>query len=95
MHYCYSYYPDIPLPDTETRKELFEINLRGIKLDASINFEDLANRSSGYSGADINQVCRDASFMFMRKKLRSLEEMKREKGLKMNKELYQELNRGK
>ena len=62
----------IPLPDHESRIQLFEINLRGVKLDESINIEQLAKMSEGYSGSDITNVCRDASFMAMRQKIKGL-----------------------
>jgi len=62
----------IPLPDLSARKELLEINLRSVKLDSSVNMEELSKRMEGYSGADITSICRDAAFMSMRKKIRGL-----------------------
>jgi len=46
----------IPLPDLSARKELLEINLRSVKLDSSVNMEELSKRMEGYSGADITSV---------------------------------------
>ena len=59
----------IPLPNEIGRKQLFEINLKGIKLAEDVNFDVLVKRTKGYSGADISNVCRDAAMMPMRKKI--------------------------
>jgi ATP-dependent 26S proteasome regulatory subunit len=47
---------DIPLPDEAGRKQLFAINLRGVKLDATVDIDELAKRAEGYSGSDITSV---------------------------------------
>lgn len=62
----------IPLPDSESRTELLTINLTGIKLDDDVNLEALAKRLDGYSGADITNICRDASLMCMRRRIKGL-----------------------
>ncbi|KAJ3020295.1 UNVERIFIED_CONTAM: Katanin p60 ATPase-containing subunit A1 [Siphonaria sp. JEL0065] len=62
----------IPLPDSESRKELLRINLQSIKVADGVDLEELANKMEGYSGADITNICRDASMMSMRKRIRGL-----------------------
>jgi katanin p60 ATPase-containing subunit A1 len=57
----------IPLPDPEGRMELFRINMKTLEVDADVNFEELAEKSNGYSGADVANVCRDAAMMSMRR----------------------------
>lgn len=61
---------DIPLPSVSGRKVLFEINLNSLKLSPNINWDYLVNKSEGYSGADIANVCREASMLPMRRKLK-------------------------
>jgi katanin p60 ATPase-containing subunit A1 len=56
----------IPLPTDKAREELFKINLRGIPLEDGIDFGLLVKKTEGYSGADLANVCRDASMMPMR-----------------------------
>ena len=56
----------IPLPDAASREELFKINMKGVDM-AGVDFADLARGSSGYSGADVANVCRDASMMSVRR----------------------------
>lgn len=62
----------IPLPDAKTREELFRINMKGVDFEADVDFVDLAQRASGYSGCDVANVCRDASMMSVRTMMQSL-----------------------
>ena len=57
----------IPLPDSLGRKELFRINMRDVEMDSDVNLDELAERAAGYSGADVANVCRDASMMSVRR----------------------------
>ena len=41
----------------------------GLQLDQSVEWEELINRTKGYSGADIANVCREAALMPMRRKI--------------------------
>lgn len=59
----------IPLPSEVGRKQLFEINLKGMQLDANIEWNTLIKKCDGYSGSDISNVCRDAAMMPLRKRL--------------------------
>ncbi|XP_050318224.1 katanin p60 ATPase-containing subunit A-like 1 isoform X2 [Bactrocera neohumeralis] len=62
----------IPLPTDEGREALLKINLREVKVDESVNLSEIAKKLEGYSGADITNVCRDASMMSMRRKIAGL-----------------------
>lgn len=57
----------IPLPEEAPRTRMFESHLKDIKLTEDVDFSALASRSSGYSGADIQLICRDASMNPMRR----------------------------
>ncbi len=50
----------ITLPDIKARKAIFLLNVKGVELENDVNFDDLAEITEGYSGADIAMVCRDA-----------------------------------
>ncbi|MBS7250407.1 MAG: ATP-binding protein [Candidatus Freyarchaeota archaeon] len=50
----------IPLPDQPARREIFKIHTKGVELDSTVNFDELAKISEGYSGADISVICREA-----------------------------------
>jgi katanin p60 ATPase-containing subunit A1 len=61
----------IPLPTAVGRRQLFEINLRGVDIRPEVDFERLISITDGYSGADLANVCRDAAMMPLRKKIAS------------------------
>ena len=57
----------IPLPSAEGRKELLKISMKDVDISEDFDMEELAEAMHHYSGADISNVCRDASLMSMRR----------------------------
>ena len=57
----------VPLPDEAARAEMLDIHLKGVRLDDEVDLFELAKRTEGYSGADLQLACRDASMMPMRR----------------------------
>jgi len=51
----------IPPPDSAARKKMFELYMKNKPLSNDIDFDILAEKSKGYSGADIKDVCIKAS----------------------------------
>ncbi|XP_028295837.1 katanin p60 ATPase-containing subunit A1 [Gouania willdenowi] len=62
----------IPLPSTKGRVELLKINLKELELASDVDMDKIAEQIEGYSGADITNVCRDASLMAMRRRIEGL-----------------------
>lgn len=62
----------IPLPDQHACREILRINLKEVRVDPTVDMEALAAKFEGYSGADITNVCRDASLMGMRRRIGGL-----------------------
>ena len=60
------------MPDPESRRELLKLNLSTIRVADDFDFESFADKLDGYSGADITNICRDASMMSMRKRIKGL-----------------------
>ncbi len=56
----------VDLPDINERKEIFEVHLRPLKLDESVDVEFLAKQTPGFSGADIANVCNEAALIAAR-----------------------------
>ncbi len=56
----------VPVPDKESRVEIFRIHLRGKPVAEDVNIEELANRTEGYTGADIEAVCNEATILALR-----------------------------
>ena len=57
---------NVDLPDLNERKAIFEVHLRPIKKDASVDVEMLARQTPGFSGADIANVCNEAALIAAR-----------------------------
>jgi transitional endoplasmic reticulum ATPase len=57
----------VPSPDTKTRKKIFEVHTRGMKLAKDVNINALVEHTEGYAGADIEAVCREAAILTLRK----------------------------
>ncbi|MAT90775.1 MAG: peptidase M41 [Flavobacteriaceae bacterium] len=57
----------VDLPDVRERKEIFEVHLRPLKKDDSLDTEFLAKQTPGFSGADIANVCNEAALIAARK----------------------------
>lgn len=51
----------IPFPDTEARKAIFEIELKGRPLEEDIDCEELAKKSENFTASDISAVVNTAS----------------------------------
>ncbi|XP_041055746.1 katanin p60 ATPase-containing subunit A-like 1 isoform X2 [Carcharodon carcharias] len=58
--------------DASGRAELLKINLRGVDVALGVDVTIIAEKMEGYSGADITNVCRDASMMAMRRRIQGL-----------------------
>lgn len=57
----------VDLPDVRERKEIFEVHLRPLKIDDSLDTDFLAKQTPGFSGADIANVCNEAALIAARK----------------------------
>ncbi|XP_072515317.1 katanin p60 ATPase-containing subunit A-like 1 [Salminus brasiliensis] len=62
----------IPLPTAKGRAELLKISLREVEVASDVDLAVIAEKIEGYSGADITNVCRDASMMAMRRRIQGL-----------------------
>ncbi|XP_017878049.1 spermatogenesis-associated protein 5 isoform X2 [Ceratina calcarata] len=51
----------VPLPDYETRQEIFQIKLRNMPIVEDVQIQDLVDLTEGYSGAEIQAICHEAA----------------------------------
>ena len=56
----------VELPDLNDRKAIFNVHLRNIKKDDSVDVDMLARQTPGFSGADIANVCNEAALIAAR-----------------------------
>ncbi|MCQ2252179.1 MAG: ATP-dependent zinc metalloprotease FtsH [Bacteroidales bacterium] len=56
----------IELPDLNERGEIFNVHLKGLKVDENLDLNFLAKQTPGFSGADIANVCNEAALIAAR-----------------------------
>jgi transitional endoplasmic reticulum ATPase len=57
---------EIPLPDEEGRKAIFNVGLRGKPVAADVHVDELAASTENFTGADIQAVCKRAALEAIR-----------------------------
>lgn len=68
----------IPLPDAGARRKIFDIHLKGADLAEDVNLDLLTKMTAGYSGSDLERVCREAAMNPLREAEKSGDLMKTE-----------------
>ena len=58
----------VDMPDLNERKEIFQVHLKPLKLDLTVEVDFLARQTPGFSGADIANICNEAALIAARKK---------------------------
>lgn len=53
-------------PDLKEREAILKIHLKGKPLSDEVDFKELARRTEGYVGADIEAICREAAILALR-----------------------------
>ena len=56
----------VSLPDKKGREAIFKVHAANKKIDPSVNFEALAKRTVGFSGADIENIMNEAAILAVR-----------------------------
>ncbi|RVE68612.1 hypothetical protein OJAV_G00093400 [Oryzias javanicus] len=65
----------VGLPDVRQREDILRLILTGENLSNAINLKQIAERTQGYSGSDLRELCRDAALYRVRDYIRK-EEMR-------------------
>ncbi|MCW4025872.1 MAG: CDC48 family AAA ATPase [Candidatus Bathyarchaeota archaeon] len=61
----------VPEPNEVGRKAIFEIHTKGMPLAKDVDLKGLAHTTKGYSGADIQSLCREAAMITLRRDIKS------------------------
>ncbi len=57
---------EIPLPDEQSRREILAVHTRGMPLAKDVKLDNWAKKTEGWSGADLEMLCREAGMEAMR-----------------------------
>lgn len=63
----------IPPPDEKAREAIFEVYLKKYGVSDGVDVRVLSEMTEGYSGADIESVCRESVYGCLREKSESME----------------------
>ncbi len=58
---------EIGVPGKEGRLEVLQIHTRGMPLEKDVNLENLASRTHGFVGADLEALCKEAAIRALRR----------------------------
>ncbi len=61
----------IPAPDEQARHEIFKIHAKTMPLAKDVSLKDLAHQTEGFSGADIEGLCREAAMLALRNNIKA------------------------
>ncbi len=56
----------VPAPDHKALKEIFKIHIRNMPLSKDVDLDQVAHMAAGYSGADVEALCREAAMNALR-----------------------------
>ncbi|MFH1106957.1 MAG: CDC48 family AAA ATPase [Candidatus Micrarchaeota archaeon] len=60
---------DIPVPDSDARLSILKVHTSKMPLDKSVDLKDFVKKTEGYSGADIEALCREAGMEALRENI--------------------------
>ena len=70
----FDFHLELPIPDEETRLEIFRVHTRDKPLAPDVDLKSLAGATAGLVGSDIESICRKASMMAIREFIESGQE---------------------
>ena len=56
----------VPAPDEKGRLEILKIHTRNMPLDKDVDLKELAKKTEGFSGADLEALCKEAGMNALR-----------------------------
>jgi transitional endoplasmic reticulum ATPase len=57
---------DVPAPDSKALMQIFKIHARDMPLSKDVDLQEIAVKAKGYSGADVEALCREAAMNALR-----------------------------
>ncbi|MBI2085379.1 MAG: AAA family ATPase [Candidatus Aenigmarchaeota archaeon] len=63
----------VTAPDADAREKIFKVHTSGMPLNKDVSIEKIAKETEGYSGADIEALCREAAISALREDIKAKE----------------------
>jgi len=61
----------VPAPDNTTRAQILKIHMKNMPLARDVDVDQITSMTAGYSGADLEAVCREAGLVALRRDIES------------------------
>ncbi len=58
---------EVPMPDKDARHEILKIHTKNMKLSPKVDLKKIAEKTDGYSGADLENLVREAGMIAMKR----------------------------
>jgi transitional endoplasmic reticulum ATPase len=67
----------VPAPDEKGRLAILKVHTKNMPLDKNVNLGKVAKQTKGYSGADLEALCREAAMFALREAIKENKEVKK------------------
>ncbi len=61
----------VPMPDAKSRTEIFKVHTKNMPLTKDVNLKKLIEKTEYFSGSDIENLCREAAMLVLRKDIKA------------------------
>jgi len=61
----------VPVPDKAGRLEIFKVHTKKMPIARDVKIKDYAEKTAGYTGADIEAICREAGMLALREDIKA------------------------
>ncbi|MCC7552384.1 CDC48 family AAA ATPase [Candidatus Micrarchaeota archaeon] len=62
---------DIPMPEEDTRLEILKVHTSKMPLDKNVDLKEIASETDSFSGADLENLCREAGMEALRENIKT------------------------
>jgi SpoVK/Ycf46/Vps4 family AAA+-type ATPase len=73
---CFPYKISLPIPSVDGRRAILELILRDVELDESVSLESIAEKAHDFYGADLFDLCRNATLSWVTESSGSISDTK-------------------
>lgn len=63
----------VPAPDKEARLQVIKVHTKNMPITKDVSIDKIAEETEGYSGADIESICREAAIIALREDIKAKE----------------------
>jgi transitional endoplasmic reticulum ATPase len=70
---------EVDLPNQKERKDIIDIHTKNMPIEEDVDIEEISELTEGFTGSDIEALCREAAMIKMRRLIKENNDIKKEK----------------